>query len=195
MVLRLEVFESEESRAGADTVVIDTSFLEEAKLAAYDSGYSAGWEDAAAAQSTDQAQIRADFARNLQALSFTYQEARGHVLRALEPLFEEMLGKLLSSLAREALGGIVLDALMPMAEGLSDAPVRIVLNPAVRPAVELLIANATGLPIVIEEEPLLGEGQVHLHFGPSETRVDLDRATAEIATAVRAFFDLSLKEA
>ena len=194
MVLRLEVFESEERLTGPETVVLDTSLLEEAKLASYDSGYSAGWEDAAAAQSGDQARIRADLARNLQALSFTYQEARSHVLRALEPLFEEILGKLLPSVAREALGGIVLDALMPMAEGLADSPVRLVVNPSVRAAVEPLIADATGLPVLIEEEPLLGEGQVHLRFGQSETLIDLDRATAEIATAVRGFFDLSLKE-
>ncbi len=195
MVLRLEVFESEETGTAPNTVVLDTSLLEEAKLASYDAGYSAGWEDAAAAQSGDQTRISADLARNLQALSFTYQEARGHVLRALEPLFEEIIAKLLPSLASETLGGIVLDTLMPMAEGLADAPVTLVLNPNARAAVEPLIEAATGLTLVIEEEPSLGEGQVYLRFDQNEALVDLDRATAEIATALRGFFDLSPKEA
>lgn len=194
MVLRLEVFESEDSRATPDTVVLDTTLLEEAKLEAYDAGYSAGWEDAAAAQTSDQTRIRADLARNLQALSFTYQEARSHILRALQPLLDEMVGKLLPSLARETLGGIVLDTLMPMAEGLADAPVTLVMNPAARAAVEPLIADATGLPLVVEEEPSLGEGQVYLRFGTSETLVDVDRAVLEIAAAVRGFFDLTRKE-
>lgn len=194
MVLRLEVFESEETRTAPDTVVLDNSALEEAKLASYDAGYSAGWEDATAAQSGDQTRIHAELARNLQTLSFTYQEARSHILRALEPLFDEMVGKLLPSLARETLAGIVLDALMSMADGLADAPVTLVLNPAVRAAVEPLIADATGLPLVVEEEPSLGEGQVYLRFGASETLVDLDRATREIASAVRGFFDLTRKE-
>lgn len=194
MALRLEVFESEEARKRPDTVVLDTSLLEEAKLASYDQGYSAGWEDAIAAQDGDQSRVRAELARNLQALSFTYQEARSHILRALEPLLEGMVEKLLPSLARETLGSIVLDALMPMAEGLADAPVTLVLNPAVRAAVEPLIADATGLPLIVEEEPSLGEGQVYLRFGTSETLVDLDRATSEIATAVRGFFDLNRKE-
>lgn len=195
MVLRLEVFESEETGTAPNTVVLDTSLLEEAKLASYDAGYSAGWEDAAAAQSGDQTRISADLARNLQALSFTYQEARGHVLRALEPLFEEIIAKLLPSLASETLGGIVLDTLMPMAEGLADAPVTLVLNPNARAAVEPLIEAATGLTLVIEEEPSLSEGQVYLRFDQNEALVDLDRATAEIATALRGFFDLSPKEA
>lgn len=194
MALRLEVFESGENQTAPDTVVLDRAVLEEDKLASYDAGYSAGWEDATAAQSGDQTRIHAELARNLQGLSFTYQEAHSHILRALKPLLDEMVGKLLPSLARETLAGMVLDALMPMAEELADAPVTLVLNPAVRAAVEPLIADATGLPLVVEEEPSLGEGQVYLRFGASETLVDLDRATREIASAVRGFFDLTRKE-
>ena len=194
MVLRLEVFESETPAQTPETVVLDTSVLEEARLASYDSGYAAGWEDATAAQQGDQARIGADLARNLQTLSFTYQEARGHLLRSLEPLLEAVVGKLLPELARETLGGIVLDTLMPMAEGLADAPVTLVLNPAVRGAVEPLISGATGLPLAIEEESSLSEGQVYLRCGELETRVDLDAAIAEIPTALRGFFDLASKE-
>ncbi len=194
MVLRLEVFESGEAGTAPDTVVLDTSVLEEARLQAYDAGYSAGWEDATAAQSSDQLQIRANLARNLQGLSFTFQEARSHILRSLQPLLEELAGKLLPELARETLGGIVLDRLMPMADSLADAPITLVLNPASRAAVEPLIAEATGLPLSIEEEPSLGEGQVYLRFGTNETLVDLDRVTMEIAMAVRGFFDPSRKE-
>lgn len=194
MVLRLEIFESEDSGAPSETVVLDVSALEEARLASYDSGYAAGWEDATAAQSGDQSRIGADLARNLQALSFTYQEARSHVLRALEPLLTETVGKLLPEIARATLGGIVLDTLMPMAETLGDAPVVLVLNPAAKPAVEVLIAKATGLPIQIEEEASLGEGQVYLRLGGAETCVDLDRATAEIMAALHGFFDISHKE-
>jgi len=43
----------------------------------------------------------------------------------------------------------------------------------------------------LQEEPTLGEGQVYLRLGDTETRIDLDRATAEIAAAVRSFFGLS----
>jgi flagellar assembly protein FliH len=194
MILRLEVFESETARETPETVVLDTSALEEARLASYDSGYAAGWEDATAAQNGDQARIGADLARNLQTLSFTYQEARSHLLRSLEPLLEAVVGRLLPELARETLGGIVLDTLMPMAEGLADAPVTLVLNPAVRPAVEPLISGATGLPILIEEETSLSEGQIYLRFGGLETRVDLDHAIAEITAALRGFFDMASKE-
>ena len=189
-MLRLEVFESEIRGALPDTVVLDTMALEEAKLGSYDAGYSAGWEDAAAAQSGEQSQIKADLARNLQSLGFTFQEARMHILRNLEPLLQEMVARLLPELARETLAPVVLEVLMPMAEKLADAPVTLVLNPAARAAVEALLDQATGMPLTLIEEPSLGEGQVYLRTGGAEIKVDLDRATAEITAAVRGFFDL-----
>lgn len=194
MRLKLEVFKAEEASESTSTVVLDTMALEEAKLASYDQGYSAGWEDAAAAQTDDQTKIGADLARNLQSLSFTYQEARLHVLRAIEPLMQEMVSRLLPVLAREALAPVVLEILMPLAEQMVDAPVSIVLNPAARGPVEELVAKVTSLPITLVEEPSLGEGQVYLRLGAVETQIDLDRATAEIATAVRGFFEIPDRE-
>lgn len=193
-MLKLEVFETETPGPGAKTVVLDSMLLEETKLASYDAGYSAGWEDAASAQSADQTRVRADLARNLQSLSFTFHEARTHVLRALEPLLNEMVGRFLPDLARETLAPLVLDVLMPLAEKMADAPVTLVLNPVARPAVEALLDQATGMPLTLVEEPSLSEGQVYLKLGETETQINLDRATAEITAAVRGFFELPEKE-
>ena len=191
--LKLEVFDTGEKPASA-TVVMQGSDLDEARLAAYEQGFTAGWDDATAAASDDQSRMRIELGRNLQALSFTFHEARTHVLRALAPLLEEMTGRLLPELARASLAPLVLETLMPLAESLADTPVTIVLNPAARPAVEALLQEATGLPVTLRDEPTLGEGQVYLRLGDSETRIDLDRATAEITAAVRGFFELTHEE-
>lgn len=194
MSLKLEVFETAEQHKKPSVVVLDNMALEEAKLMAYDQGYGAGWEDAATAQSEDQTRVRADLARNLQSLGFTYQEARVHVLRAIEPLLLEMVNRLLPVLARDTLAPVVLEKLMPLAEEMAEAPVTLVLNPVSRPAVEALLAQATGLPVTMLDEPSLSEGQAYLRLGASETHVDLDRATAEITAAVRGFFELPERE-
>lgn len=189
---RLEVFDTDPApRPSSAMIMTQVSAVEEAKLAAYEQGYKAGWDDAASAQSEDQTRIRADLARNLQQLSFTYQEARSHILKAIEPLLEEMVTRLLPETARETLAPMVLEQLMPMAEELTDQPVTLVLNPAARAAVEALIEQATGLPMVIEEEPTLPEGQVYIRLGGVESQVDLTRVTADIAAAVRGFFSLT----
>ncbi len=191
MTLRLEVFETEPRRSQGNTVVLDQLALEESKLASYDQGYSAGWEDAVAAQSEEQGRMRADLSRHLQTLGFSYQEARIHVLKAIEPLLVEIVGRLLPDLARETLAPVVLEALMPMAEAMADTPITLVMNPAARPAIETLLDRATGLPLILQEEPTLSEGQVYLRLGTTETQVDLDRAISEITAAVRGFFELS----
>lgn len=191
--LRLEVFESSEPvqepvappAANAD---------QESRLEAYEQGYRAGWEDAAAAHAEDQRRIRVDLARSLQALGFTYQEARSHVLKSLAPLMQDMVGKLLPEMAREALAPTVLETLMPLAEQLADEPVTLVVNAGDRKAIEDLLEQATGLPVTIVEEPTLGEGQAFLRLGLQEVHIDLARATAEIAAAVRGFFGFSEKD-
>ena len=194
MPLKLEVFETADRPKRADLVMLDISALDEAKLASFDTGYRAGWDDAAAAQTGDQSRISADLGRNLQSLGFTYHEARAHVLKAVEPLLLEIVGKLLPELARSTLAPMLLETLMPLAEGLADAPITLVLNPAARLVVAALLEQATGLPLTIIEEPTLGEGQAWLRLGAVETHVDLDGATEQIAAAVRSFFDIPGKE-
>lgn len=191
--LKLEVFE-EEARPDESPAVQAGTVDQERRLEAYEQGYRAGWEDAAAAQAEDQKRIRADLARSLQTLGFTYQEARSHVLKSLAPLMQDMVGKLLPEMAREALAPTVLETLMPLAEQLADEPVTLVVNAADRKAIEELLEQATGMPVTIVEEPSLGEGQAFLRLGIQEVHVDLARATAEIAAAVRGFFGFSEKE-
>ena len=196
MVLRLEVFESElPAGAGqAETLVLDTGALEDAKLASFESGYSAGWEDAAAAQADDQTRVSADLARSLQSLTFTYHEARNHVLKAIEPLLRHVVGHLLPVLAKDTLAAKVLEVLMPLVDDLVAAPITLMLNPAARRAIEDLVAKTSGLPLILIEEPTLGEGQVYLKLGDVEREVNLDRAVLEISAAVRGFFELPGKE-
>lgn len=184
--LKLEVFGAE--AAPAETVVIQAADLEEARLASFEAGFTAGWDDAMAAQKEEQAGLTADLARNLQALSFTYHEARMHVLTALRPLFTALVARLLPGIARESLAPMVAEQLAAIAGGLAEAPVVLELNPAARPAVEALLESHAAPPFRIVEEPTLGEGQAYLRLDQVETLVDLDRAVAEIAAAVTGYF-------
>ena len=189
-LLRLEVFDTAIAGDGMPRALVEATAMEEAKVAAFEQGYAAGWEDASAARAEEQSRIRVDVARNLQSLAFTFQDARSHVLQAIRPLILEMVNRLLPEIAREALAPTVLEVLTPIADDLTDAPLTIVLNPSARMAVEDLVTKATGLPMVIEEEPSLAEGQVYIRFGQAETKVDLTQVTADMSAAVRAFFNL-----
>lgn len=191
--LQLEIFEAADT-AKAEAEPQDLDALDEARLASYEQGYAAGWDDSVAAQGEEKSQLAADLAHNLQSLSFTYHEARVHVLRALEPLLIELVGQFLPEVAKTALGATVLQALLPLAESAADTPIKILFNPASRDAIEPLIRRANGPPLSLVEEPTLGEGQVFLLLGENEIRVDLDEAITEAKSALQDFFNLMTKD-
>lgn len=182
------------TQASRDTAA---TLTEEARLAAFESGYKAGWDDAAAAEAAEQTRIGAELGRNLQALSFTYHEARAEVLRALAPLFEDMVGKLLPQAARAALPALVTERLLPAAAASADLRARITANPAALPALRAAIAPRTDMPLDLQPDATLAEGQVVLRLaGPdtgagadtTEQRIDVDATIAAIDSAVAAFF-------
>ena len=187
--VQLEVFHLATAVPASDIVVLGKMELEETRLSAFDKGYAAGWEDAIAALTSDRTQMEADVGRNLQGMGFTFQEARMHLLRGLRPLLSTMMGRLLPEIARETLGELILDVLMPEAEAALDAPVTILAHPRARPFLTGLLEQAKGLPLTVVEDPSIGQGQVFLRFqSGEETLIDLDRAIAQIMTTVRDFF-------
>lgn len=190
--LRLEIFPGNDAAADG-TVVTNAAALEEARLAAFEQGYSAGWEDAGKAEAGEQTRIRGDLARHLQALAFTYQEARNHVLTALEPLLLDVLTPLLPEIAKESLPRKILDVILPLAASQGDSPLRLMVNPAAHSAVESLLAEVKGLPVQVVDEPSLGDGQAYLQMGEGELHFDPAGAAETIATNLHNFFAL-LKE-
>ena len=113
--------------------------LEEEKLEAFERGYKAGWDDAAKAQEEDRDRITSDFANNLQELSFTYQEAYGHLARALKPVLQQMVDSVLPGLARQALGPQIVEQLTELAAGAGRQEVEIVVSPGNAPLMRGLL--------------------------------------------------------
>ncbi len=169
--------------------------IEELKLEAFESGYKAGWDDAAKAAGEDQSKAAADFSHNLSELSFTFLEARQHVLKAIEPLFLEVLVKLLPQVAQESLMPRLLELMNVTAAAAADQPFEIVIAPGNRDALEALLPDPAPFPLEIREEPSLAEGQAYLSHGSSTTQVDLETARAEMSAAISDFFRLQHEEA
>jgi flagellar assembly protein FliH len=185
----LEFFEAVQPTATeVDTVVLTAEALEEARLAAYEEGYKAGWDDAVAAAEEEGQSQRREIARQLQELSFTYHEARSHLREGLAPLFDEICARLLPEAARAALGGLVREALMPLADAALDRPLRLLVHPAARKAIEAALEGLVAPPFEIVEEASLTPGQVYLRRGAEERRIDVDAATRAIATVVAEHF-------
>jgi flagellar assembly protein FliH len=187
--VKLELFETERPADGSgDTVVLTAQALEEARLAAYEEGYKAGWDDAVAAAEADGQSQQREVARHLQELSFGYHEVRAHLRDGLVPLLEAICSRVVPELARAALGGLAREALMPMADAALDRPVRMLVHPDARRTLEAALYGLVAPPFEIVEEPSLSPGQVHLRAGVEERRIDVDAASEAIAGAVAEFF-------
>lgn len=191
--LRLEVFDSEPGRPPIAPTGMPED-VEEMRLAAFETGYKAGWDDAITAQSDADAQDRAQVAQAIQALSFTFHDARTHVLHALSPLIAEVAARLLPEIAHAALPHLVAEALAPYAELAAEAPVLVLAAPESCARIAGLVGPQPALPLRIEEMAGLSPGQVTLRLGETETRVDLDSALATIRTVLDDFFALAAKE-
>lgn len=190
--IQLESFET--GSTPVEEIALAPSDFEDARLAAFEKGYSAGWDDAVQAQDVEAARFRSDLGQNLQELSFTYHEARQHLLEALRPLLIDMAAKVLPAIARQTLGQIVAEQLTPLAEALTSAPITIVANPDSLPQIREVLADRASLPLVFAEEASLGEGQVYLKFAETETRIDLDGVITLITEAINTYFRANQQE-
>jgi flagellar assembly protein FliH len=190
-LLRLETFEAPSPDAMPPAVTRDE--LEEERLAAFEKGYAAGWDDAVAAQEAEAAQVRLGLTQCLGDMGFTYREAHLHVLSAVEPLLHDVVAKVLPSIARETLGHVVSEQILPLARAAAGLPVVVAMNAATRRFVEPVLSKESALPIRLVEEPALSDGQVDLRFGEGERRVDLDGVIRAIGAAISDFFGADLK--
>lgn len=161
------------------------------RLAAYEQGYRAGWDDAARAEAETQDRIGAEFARSLQEIGFTFHEARAQVIAAMEPLLAQMVGTLLPGLAEEALLHTIRETMGQMIAEAGDAPLELVVAPSDRAAAETRLRPEAAISLAVIEDAALAPGQAQLRTGRVERHVDLSGALARIQASVRDFQRLS----
>jgi flagellar assembly protein FliH len=163
--------------------------LDAARLEGYDAGFRAGWDDAMAACVAEQDRIGEDFARNLRDLSFTYHEARAHVLSGVAQVLRATFDALFPALAAEALAAKVHEALEAEIGKAAQDPVRVLVSPEDSGALRRLLVSVETLPCQIHEEGTLASGQVFLVLGAREIEVDLAAALAAARDALDALND------
>lgn len=81
--------------SGGAVHFLDDDALEDQRLAAFEKGYGAGWEDAVQAREQNSDQIGNELAAALSDLSFTYHEALTRMTLSLEPMFQSLVDTVL----------------------------------------------------------------------------------------------------
>ncbi len=162
---------------------------EEARLATYEEGYAAGWEDSARAHGKESERLLAELAQALEDGAFTYSEAERQVLQSLQPFFARLLGGFLPERLPATLRARLLEELQRLAA--AEAPARVVLAvaPGLAAPLEELMAPRQALPYRIVESPELTPGQARLQVDAADREIDLSHLLAAFQEALDAFFD------
>ncbi|QJF52966.1 ABC transporter ATP-binding protein [Roseobacter ponti] len=180
--------------SGDSTDAPSDEALENEKLKAFEAGYQAGWDDSAKAESDSREKITAEFARNLQDMSFTYHEALAKLATSFEPVMRQIIGKLLPELVAGALTGHILEQLNDLIKEHAGQPIEIVVSPANAGTVETIAGDLLNEPFSIVQEPSLGDGQAYVKIGSQERQIDIDSIVSGVTDAMQAFFYQARKE-
>lgn len=155
-------------------------------------GAAAGRAEAAKEIAAETARQQAALSSHLQELSFSYHEARCHLLHALVPLLQTVCTAVLPQLAQETLALSVAEALSEIIGDVLEPPVVLSLPPAaLEPMRAMLAAIPSAPPLRLEPDPALGPASAALRFDDRHLLIDLDSVQAAVAHALHAFAETS----
>lgn len=183
------------ARIAKNSVTLTDVSLEEQKLASYEAGYQAGWDDSARANSDAGKQVSADFAQNIRDLSVTQQDAYAALLADVKPLLTQIVEAVLPAIARETLGPRILELIeAEMSAGSGRALTLLAASEDcafLQPLVENLSEDTD---VILQPDGTLMAGQVRLSFGDAgEQEIDTAALISGIQEAVQAFFATHLE--
>ncbi|OED48585.1 ABC transporter ATP-binding protein [Leisingera sp. S232] len=166
---------------------ISEEVIEEQRLASFENGYSAGWDDAVSAKDQENTRISAELASSLEDLNFTYQEAQSQLLDSLDPMFKVLTSAVLPDAMAASFGHHIVDQLDGMAKGQTDQPMQIVVAPGEGPAVRSLLPEKFSVPVTVREDSVLSPGQAYLSVGSTECEINCDALLESIHESIEAF--------
>lgn len=166
---------------------IPEELAEEQRLASFEKGYTAGWDDAVTAKDQESNRISAELANSLEDLNFTYHEAQSQLLETLDPMFKVLVSAVLPDAMAASFGHHIVDQLAGMAKGQTDQPMQIVVAPGEGGPVRNLLPENFSVPVTVREDSALSPGQAYLRIGSSECEINCDALLESIQDSIDAF--------
>ena len=171
--------------------VLDEGALEEQRLAAFERGYGAGWDDAIQARDQGRDQLSAELSSTLSDLSFTYHEALTRMTLSLEPMFQSLVQTVLPEMLEQGFGPELVAQLCEMAKEQVDQPMLLRVPPGTEGQVaSVMPQDLRPLPKIVED-PSLEAGQARLQVGTACREVD----NSALLSAISGAFDAYVFEA
>lgn len=162
--------------------------IEDLKLQAFETGYQAGWEDSVKAQTETKTYVSSALATNLQSASFTYDELRSTLNASVQIIISKIVDTVLPKLAQASLAKHICDCVDQMSHAVLDRTIEITVAPPTKDAVQAVLSTELQHPFKLVTDTLIAPENAVLRLGDKEIEIDLDRATADITTAIQSYF-------
>ncbi|MEM9434375.1 MAG: hypothetical protein AAGA12_10665 [Pseudomonadota bacterium] len=171
--------------AKAETVAPEPDI--QSTRAIFDEGYEQGWNDAVASSEAEHRKAQTDIAVALQETSFSYVEARMHVLKSMRPLLNAVVSVILPDLAKASLSQRIADELFKLTETL-EQPLKISCSPEDLGEIEKIVNSNASFPVRVAAEPTLAENQVVMKFENGDAEMDLQKTFDSITELLNDFY-------
>jgi len=151
----------------------DEAEAEEKKLAIFEDGYAAGWDDAITAQSDNSSIASEELSKNMKDLSFTYNEALNHIQLSILPVLQAIVDKVLPPTFESNTKQHVIARLHDVMSEYGHIHVTLKCSNFRQTFFETVVADVVEMPIQIKTDPSYSKDEVSLHFESREELIDL----------------------
>lgn len=181
-LLNLESFDGD--RLSDASTALTPQQAEALRARAYEEGYRAGWADALEQQRTDEAARRAAAEEALQAVAFSFHEARDGLESCVVDMAAQMIDRLLPDLLPAAMPHVLDRELRSLAARHLNGRLDLLCAPSVCQGLRDLAARVPGLEVTLVPEPSFSEAQVQLRIDQTTRMIDLDAVLAVLRGAL-----------
>lgn len=161
--------------------------VEEAKLASFEKGYGAGWDDAVEAKDNETSRISATLASSLEDLNFTYHEAQAQLIESLDPMFKVLTSVVLPDTMAAAFGHHIVDHLNDMAKHQTNGPMELVVSAGEAAGLRAILGENFPVDVYVREDASFSEGQAQLRVGNIERELNSGALIESISESIEAF--------
>lgn len=168
-------------------VMVSDETREEEKLVSFESGYTAGWDDAVVAQDRETSKISATLANSLEDMSFTFHEAQNQLIESLDPMFKVLTSAILPDAMAASFGHHIVDQLTDMAKGQTDQPLMIAVAAGESGGVRTALTQNFSVDVKVREDADLSPGAAYLRVGDLEREINSTALLDSIRESVDAF--------
>lgn len=156
------------------------------RLAAFEEGYKAGWDDGTTAQADQANAISDEFAKNLQELSFTYHEVHHQAQTAFSRFLSEFVAQIVPAFLQHANASSILDQLSDLALSDNASEVKLTCSDQRVEFIKRIATKEIPMPISVVTDPGLNKDEVQLTVGNETRQIDFGAVAKEIQQVLMA---------